>query len=295
MNNFGTVIQDPPDPAQGDFGKNKYCNQYVLMEIKVDTSKNFTPLPIQDPLAGTTNIKLSLRAFSVCQTEKAATKALLQVKQVKISDSAKRDFDGPQESSKDYKAKKEGICDLFSDIIPDGLVDSDDFIELGKDLINETNNIPGFSMADFMSEVCNTPGGGDGYFTITFVCTKNVGDCDNDSAGTSVSQSFGVAKKSSIECNKDIELKLDILGPVDLPMENITTPKAYIDPCKMSELLDCWKKAPEAGTGLGWGTVTLARKLSGVPTQTDIDESAEIVLDSFTKNCKSALARKKRR
>ena len=149
-------------------------------------------------------------------------------------------------------------------------------------------------MADFMSEVCKTPGGGDGLYVITLFCGKNVGKCNNKS-GSSVSQSFGVATRSAMECNKVIEITLDLPGPFNIPLENVTTPVANIDPCAMSALLDCWKKVPEGSTSLGFTATTVGKLLINDPLlQEHIDEAAKEVIDSFTDNCEVALKRRKK-
>jgi len=292
MGKFGTTI---PDPAGGDYGSTEYCNQSVIMEIEVKTTKGKGEGT--GVIAGKTTMQLNLIAETFCQPNKADNVTTLQVTQSKISDKEA----GFEASDSEYKPKNEDMCDPFRNLATGGwfgpsagMLNSDDFTDLGRDVINETNNLPGFKMADFMSEVCKTPGGGDGWYIITLFCGKNVGKC-NTKSGSSVSQSFGVATRSAMECNKVIKITLDIPGPFNIPIENVTTPVANIDPCAMSALLDCWQKAPEASTGLGFNLATVGDLLSNDPLlQEHIDEAAKEVIDSFTSNCKIIIKRRKK-
>ena len=283
MSNFGTTI---PDPAGGEFGKKEYCNQSVLMEIEIKTTKGEAKPPLV--ATGETTISISLLAAKGCNPDPAPTQAILQVTQSKISDKGES-----KNSESQYKPKNEDLCDAFAHLARWGYVKPDEMQELGRDAINETNNLPGFSMSDFMSEVCKTPGGGDGEYKLTLFCVKNIGKCNNKS-GSSVSQSFGVATGSAMECNGiiEIEIKMPVLVP-NVSFDDIDGQKATIDPCALSALLDCWEKAPEAPADIGFtDAVAIGRLLlKDSSNQENISLAAQKVIDLLKSKCDRAVNR----
>tara|TARA_R110000803_G_C11905639_1_gene312604 strand:+ start:67 stop:912 length:846 start_codon:yes stop_codon:yes gene_type:complete len=270
--NGKTPFGGPPKGPSVKYGNDPlYCRQAIFFDLKVKLHSS-----------GKTTVRATLSARTDCEKEKIEDVAVITVTQKNPGD--KKSSDSP-----DTFPKNKGLCDAFSDI--DGgytrvlgqFVTANGMQKFMKDLSNETNNIPGFGLADFMSKLCAAKtrggqGGGTAEYNINLICVSNVGDCEDGWVWSST-------------CGEDILIEIDLDGPINIPYDNLGGKRANIDPCLFSKLLDCWKKKPKANTDLSvfeQGVVVAGADLTAVPLpQDNIDKGAKDLMERLLKKCKN--------